>query len=318
MGVPGSPVLPLLRANRPMARRVTKPTPKTKKAAPAKKAARDSSPKKSAVKKGSATKTTSKEAAKGPKAAPPKKAVKKKGAPKAPQKKASKPQTPATKVPATKAKKVVASKPPAKAAAPAKPTSKPSTRKAKVAPPPKPVPRPKPSAAELEALRIAKERREAQDRQSEYYDKAIKAFHGRKFQRALGWFEKVEAGPDITLRDRARVHVEICRRQTETRKVKLKTADELYNYGIQLINERRFQEAGQNIAQALKVQPRAAHIHFAAAVVAALTRDTEAAYKSLKKAIELDPRNRVLALNDSDLASVTGDPAIAQLLHGDS
>jgi hypothetical protein len=37
--------------------------------------------------------------------------------------------------------------------------------------------------------------------------------------------------------------------------VKLKTADEFY-YGIRLINERRFDEAGKSLNQALKIQPR--------------------------------------------------------------
>ena len=114
------------------------------------------------------------------------------------------------------------------------------------------------------------------------------------------------------------MHVAICRRQVKPTKVNLKTADEFYHYGIRLINERRFEEAEKSFQQALKKQPRGGHIHFALAVLSALKRDAAGAYKNLKRAIELDPRNRVLALNDTDLATVVHDPAIAQLLHGKS
>ncbi len=179
--------------------------------------------------------------------------------------------------------------------------------------PPRP---PKRSPAQVEELRIAKEHRKALERQADYYDKAIKAFQSRHFQRALSLFEKAVEGPDWTRTDRARVHVAICTRQVKPTKIKLKTADEFYDYGIRLINERRFEEAQKSFNQALRIQPRGAHIHFAVAVLGALTRDTAGTYKSLKKAIELDPRNRVLALNDADLAVAARDPTISQLLHG--
>ena len=100
--------------------------------------------------------------------------------------------------------------------------------------------------------------------------------------------------------------------------MRLKTADEFYNYGIQLVNERRLDEAQQSLKRALKLQPKAGHIHLATAVLKALQADPAAAYQSLKKAIELDGRNRVLARNDPDLAGVASDPAIAGLLHGES
>ena len=155
-------------------------------------------------------------------------------------------------------------------------------------------------------------------RQADFYEKASRAFNARRFQSALTLFEKAAAGPDLTFSNRARVYVAICRRQTKPRKVKLKTADEFYNYGIQLVNAHQFDEAGRSLTRALKLQPRGAHIHFAVAVLGALTQDATAACKSLKRAIELDPRNRVLALNDADLATVVKEPAIARLLHGPS
>lgn len=217
-----------------------------------------------------------------------------------------------------KAKKPLAATKPAAAKKAARGVSKaPAVAPRPVEPPPPPRP-PKLTPAQIEELRISKERRKAQERQADFYDKASGAFQARHFQRALTLFERAAEGPDSTLTDRARVHISICQQQVKPRLVKLKTADEFYHYSIRLINERRFDEAGKSLNQALKIQPRGAHIHFAAAVLGALTRDLVGTYKSLKRAIELDPRIRVSALNDTDLAAAAKDPAISQLLHGNS
>jgi hypothetical protein len=65
----------------------------------------------------------------------------------------------------------------------------------------------------------------------------------------------------------------------------------------------------------LKLDPKAGHVHFARAVLGALSGDNERSYESLKRAIELDPRHRYMALNDADLAGVLNYPSIATLLH---
>ncbi|MDA1313404.1 MAG: hypothetical protein O2968_08725 [Acidobacteria bacterium] len=224
----------------------------------------------------------------------------------------SKPAVKPTVVP-RKAKKPAAAKKPVRRVSKAPPAAPRS-----VAPAATPAKPPKPTPAQIEELSIAKDRRKAQERQADYYDKASRAFQTRRFQQALMLFEKAAEGPDSTLSDRARVHVSISQRHVKPHQVKLKTADEFYHYGIRLINERRFDEAEKSLNQALKIQPRGAHIHFAAAILSALTKDTAGTYKSLKRAMELDPGIRVSALNDTDLAAAAKDPAISQLLHGNS
>lgn len=107
----------------------------------------------------------------------------------------------------------------------------------------------------------------------------------------------------------------ICEQRTSAGRVRLRGAEEHYNYGVQLVNDRRLDEAEQHLSKALKLSKRdSAHIHYALAALYALRDDAEAAYENLKKAIEKDPRNRVLARSDSDLAAVAEDPRIAGLL----
>ena len=255
-----------------------------------------------AAKKAAQKKTTRK-------AAPRKTA--KRAAPKAAQKKPAK-QKPA---------RVARPKTPQKKAAPRAPAgARKATRRApvriRVAPPPsQPSP---PTPAEKARLKAAQAQRESEDRQAQLFGKAVKYFNSKKYRQARKWFEEVAAGPHPSLRHRAGVYVEICRQRIRPSKVKLKTADEYYNYGIQLVNERRLDEAESQFRRALRMQPKGAHIHLAAAVLGALAGDIEKTYKSLKKAIDLDPRSRVLALNDADLSPVLSEPSIAELLHGSS
>ncbi len=131
---------------------------------------------------------------------------------------------------------------------------------------------------------------------------------------ALPWFEKIVGGPNSSLRHRAEVHARICRRQIESNKVKLKTVDDYYNYGIRLVNDRQLEEAEQHFRKALKMAPDGDHLHYAFAVVRALSGDAEGASVNLKRAIELNGRNRLLARSDPDFSSVVRHPLITELL----
>jgi Tfp pilus assembly protein PilF len=63
------------------------------------------------------------------------------------------------------------------------------------------------------------------------------------------------------------------------------------------------------------MEPRADHVHYAMGVCMALSGDAQGAYDSLKRAIELQPRNRMVARQDSDLEGVSHHPRIGKLLY---
>ena len=281
------------------------------------------------------------------KAAQPKKSVKKKTAvtrpaakkkarkasePAAPKKKASK-KPPAAAKPAKK--KAAIKKAKVSSAAKSKAPAAPKRRQVKTAPPARGKKRPtlpreivarrktrslqaealaarKKAAAAL-AARLAAER-QAAERQVQNYEKGAGYFHTRKFSRAMQWFEKAAQGPDATLRHRAQIHARICAQRVNTKKPKLKTADDYYNYAIQLINDRELEEAESCLQKALRLSVAADHIHYAASVVRALRGDTEAAMQSLARAIELNGRNRLLARTDGDLSSLRDQPSWTELI----
>jgi tetratricopeptide (TPR) repeat protein len=156
--------------------------------------------------------------------------------------------------------------------------------------------------------------RQLSERQVAHYEAAVGYLNLKKFAQARSRFEKAADGPDVALRHRAKVYAEICRSRIETSKLRLKSADDYYNYGIRLMNDRQVDEAEHHLGEALKRDPNADHVHYATAVLQAIKGDTAGVHRSLSRAIELNPRNRPLALNDSDLATVREDPSISDLL----
>ena len=302
------------KANRVAKKAVEKAPPRkpaAKKANVSKKSAKAKRPPTRAKPSGKGKKAAKKPAARKAKAAPKKKAVAKTTRPKkavaktARQNKAATNKTPTKKAATKKVATANRSKATAKKAA---------KTPVRIGPrPPKPSP---PTAEGKERLKAAQALRESEDRQAQLYGKAVKLFNSKKYSQALKRFEGVAEGPHPSLRHRAGVYVEICRQRLRPSKVRLKTADEHYNYGIQLVNERRLDEAEYQFRHALRMQPKAAHVHLASAVLWALSGDIEKTYQSLKKAIDLDPRSRVLALSDADLSPVLNEPSIAALLHG--
>ncbi len=176
------------------------------------------------------------------------------------------------------------------------------------------------SARAEEAARVRKRAQDARivrqlsERQAAHYEVAVGHLNSRNFVQARSRFEKAADGPDTTLRHRAKIYAEICRSRIETRKLRLKSVDDYYNYGIKLMNDRQLDEAERHLGEALRLDPRADHVYYATAVLHAIRGNTAGVHQSLTRAIELNPRNRPLALNDSDLATVREDPSISDLL----
>ena len=178
----------------------------------------------------------------------------------------------------------------------AKPSSAKNGRPAKSEPPPPALP----SGAKI---------------QYDAFERAIQLLHKRSFREAKEMFEKARTGPNLEISVNAATHVRMCERRLAAPLPEPKSAEEHYNYGIALINLRDIELARRHLDIALKMEPRADHVHYAMGVCQALSGDAQGAYDSLKRAIELQPRNRMVARQDSDLEGVSHQPRIAKLLY---
>jgi tetratricopeptide (TPR) repeat protein len=147
------------------------------------------------------------------------------------------------------------------------------------------------------------------------FEKGIGLLHKRNFRDAKELFEKATHGPNREMASNAAIHVRMCERRLSAPAPEPKSAEEHYNYAIALINLRNLEPARRHLAIALDMDPRADHVHYAMSVSLALSGDASGAYDSLRRAIELQPRNRMLARQDSDFEGIANQPRFSRLLY---
>ena len=147
------------------------------------------------------------------------------------------------------------------------------------------------------------------------FEAAAKLFHARSFAQAKELFEQAARGPERDVAHRAQAHADMCARRLERPSPKLETAEDFYNYGVALFNTGKIAEARDNLTKALVMAPNADHIHYALGLAQALSGDLDRAYENLKRAIEIEPRNRIIARQDADLAPLAGQPPFSGLLY---
>lgn len=157
----------------------------------------------------------------------------------------------------------------------------------------------------------------AERTQMESFEHGMRLFHERKFERAREAFLDASRGPDRAVADRATLHARICGSRIETPAVVLKTAEDHYNYAVTLINTRDLTGAQQHLHAALAADPRADHVLYALAASQSLAGDLQGAYENLRRAIDLQPRNRLAARQDPDFAALAEHPAFARVLYPD-
>ncbi|HWB98516.1 MAG TPA: hypothetical protein VG672_17515 [Bryobacteraceae bacterium] len=140
--------------------------------------------------------------------------------------------------------------------------------------------------------------------QAESFDGAARLFRTGRFEEARGLFVQAQSGPDRTIAHNAELHIRMCDRRLESPAVVLHTPEERYNYAVALINARQLSAARQHLQAALSEEPEADHIYYALALCLGLSGDLHGAYENLKRAIELQPRNRITARQDADFAGI--------------
>jgi tetratricopeptide (TPR) repeat protein len=152
-------------------------------------------------------------------------------------------------------------------------------------------------------------------RQLASFEAGIRFLNARRLKEAREQFVDAAAGPERDVAQRARLHIAMCDRRLQQATVSLGSAEDYYNYGIALINSRNVAEARTHLEKALQIAPGSDHIHYALALAQALSGDVSSAYDNLKRAIELEPRNRLIARQDADFGPMAHQPPFDALLH---
>lgn len=155
------------------------------------------------------------------------------------------------------------------------------------------------------------------ERQMKLYEQAIRAFRAENFEAARPLFEQVAAGPRGPVAHTARLHVAICERRSRQPLLTFESAEDHYNYAVVRINAGDLAAAREHLHLARNGNATGDHVYYALAACDALSGDTDSAYENLKRAIEIDPRNRLSARQDPDFAGATQTPLWQQLLYPD-
>jgi tetratricopeptide (TPR) repeat protein len=178
---------------------------------------------------------------------------------------------------------------------------------------------PSKSAAELKAAAAleasAARARAALQLQMKQWEEAVQLFSKKQFAAAQARFSEAAAGPAAHIADKARSYAQICARKTNGSEVDLKTADDHFNYGVERLNARDMEVARRHLDRALALEPDGEHILFTLALCCGLAGDSAAACENLKRAIAMEPRNRILARQDPEFSALAQQlPALRALL----
>jgi len=153
--------------------------------------------------------------------------------------------------------------------------------------------------------------------QMESFEEGMRLFHARQFKEARESFLPATRGPDRAVSHRASLHVNMCERRLESSGIVLNTPEEHYNYAVTLINSRDLATAQKHLRSALEADPMADHVLYALASCQSLSGDLQQAYENLKRAIDLQPRNRLAARQDPDFAAMSDHQGFVRLLYPD-
>jgi tetratricopeptide (TPR) repeat protein len=149
------------------------------------------------------------------------------------------------------------------------------------------------------------------------YELGLRALQEHKFDKAKNHLQKVLAGPNKSLADRAQIHIRACDLQVEKPALQFKTSEEHFDYAVSLMNTGDYVSAREHLDKLLKQQPNADYVLYGLAALSCLTGQVEESLKTLNEAIAQNPALRFQARNDSDFQNLAEDPRFTELLYPD-
>ena len=149
------------------------------------------------------------------------------------------------------------------------------------------------------------------------YEAGLRALQEHKFEKAKTSLQKVLAGPDRSLVDRAQVHIATCDQHLETPSLHFKTSEEHFDYAVSLMNSGDYVTAREQFDKLLKQEPKTDYVLYGLAALHCLTGHVEDSLRTLNEAIQTNPALRFQARNDTDFQNLAEDPRFTELLYPD-
>lgn len=168
----------------------------------------------------------------------------------------------------------------------------------KIAPPPEPPRRAVPSGA----LRA--------------FEHAVRVFNRRHFEDAKIMFENLltKFPSETEIIARTQMYLQVCKQKLSHAQIMPRNADELYDRGVYALNLGDFSQAKNFFEKALRLKPDEPHLLYSLAAAHAQTGSMDQALDYLRRTIQLQPRYRTQALNDSDFSDLRENKQFLELL----
>ena len=148
------------------------------------------------------------------------------------------------------------------------------------------------------------------------FESAHKEFTRGRFAEARNQFRTlIEKYPSVSeVAARARTYLAVSEARLRTDLTPPRDADSLYDRGVIELNRGDYVAAQELFERALKREPEAAHIHYGLAATRARLGAIDTALRSLRKALDLQPKLRIRAQRDLDLNALRSDPEFDQIV----
>lgn len=150
------------------------------------------------------------------------------------------------------------------------------------------------------------------------FEQAVRAFNRRRFEEAKEMFESVlvKFPGDFEIVARTQMYIQVCKQKLEhkVRPISPRNADELYDRGVFALNIGDFTQARAFFEKALRLHPDEPHLLYSLAATHAQTGAHEEALDYLKRSIQIQPRFRSQAYNDTDFSGLRDNRQFLELI----
>ncbi|MBO0721118.1 MAG: tetratricopeptide repeat protein [Blastocatellia bacterium] len=197
----------------------------------------------------------------------------------------------------------------------AKQATKRNTKEARAVPP---APKRKVSLGrtKLSPLQPEAPRRQLSSAVLRAFEQAVKMFNRRQFAEAKAMFEdlKPRFPNEVEIIARAQTFIQVCDQRLAHTPTLPRNADELYDRGVFALNIGDFTQARTFFEKALRLRPDEPHLLYSLAATHAQTGSHDQAIAYLSRSIQIQPRFRSQALNDSDFSVLRENKQFLALL----
>ncbi len=159
-------------------------------------------------------------------------------------------------------------------------------------------------------------RRQAPSGAMRAFEHAVRVFNRRQFEDAKAMFETLlEKFPrEVEIAARTQMYLQVCNQKLAHSPSTPRNADDLYDRGVYALNLGDFSQAKNFFEKALRMKPDEPHLLYSLAATHAQTGSHDQALDYLKRTIQLQPRYRTQALNDSDFTELRENKQFLEML----